>query len=855
MEGLLVLLAVAVGIVVVILPIVSVILLSGLRTMINGLAEDQSRLLAELRGLRGAVRESEPHGEAEPFVPEHAEPAVAQPAAPAPIVEHEPVAAPAMVPERTRVPPPLPPPLPVPEPAPAFAEAGHVSAEAVEAVEPPAWSVEPMPPPEPGRIEIALRKAWAWILMGGEDRLKGHTREFAIASWWLLVAGVAVVVLCAGYFLKLAFDHGWIGPEGRVGIAALFGVAMLVSGLRMLGRKYHLIGQGFLGGGLLILYFAAYSATSMYKIIPIEAGFTLMALVTLGAGVLSVRTDSMLVAFIGLAGGFITPLMLRTPTPNLPGLYAYILLLDLGVMGVARKKDWPALNYVAFVLTYALFWGSMPAYRTNQFPMAMTFLALFFAVHSWVCYVRTVMAGRPSTIPDVIHLALNGAVFAGCGYWLIREAYGRPYPVFLALSLAAFYTLHIVLFLDRGKADKRLLVTLLALAGAFTTWALPLVLEKETLSIAIALLAFMFLWMGGRIRSGFLQTLGHVLYMVVFWRFLVLDLNAGYRPAATAGVEMSLYWKEMSGRMLTFGITIGSAVAAFLLERRQGRMAGEPEANPERDTGRAIQPAVGAAVFFWSAVALVFIVFHRELTVMFSFWRVFQAPAITFLWCAMAAFFLANLVKGRWHRATMFILLCVFLLAASVKVLTVDMESWRLTGRWVYAIDYGWRQVTARTLDFFGVIGVGIAAALLAGVRRNSRAAVTVFGYGSLAMFFIFSTLETKTMLWFKLPTFRDGGVSVLWALFAIAFVGVGIWKNIKTLRYLGLLLFVVVLGKVFLSDLSRLSVMLRVIAFMIVGVALLLGSFAYLYAGRKFSNTDPAEDNSQKTEDGKQSG
>jgi len=56
-----------------------------------------------------------------------------------------------------------------------------------------------------------------------------------------------------------------------------------------------------------------------------------------------------------------------------------------------------------------------------------------------------------------------------------------------------------------------------------------------------------------------------------------------------------------------------------------------------------------------------------------------------------------------------------------------------------------------------------------------------------------------------------------------------GIKKNITPIRFIGLILFVIVAGKVFLLDLADMDIIYRVIAFMVLGITLLLGAFAYI--------------------------
>ncbi len=71
--------------------------------------------------------------------------------------------------------------------------------------------------------------------------------------------------------------------------------------------------------------------------------------------------------------------------------------------------------------------------------------------------------------------------------------------------------------------------------------------------------------------------------------------------------------------------------------------------------------------------------------------------------------------------------------------------------------------------------------------------------------------------------------MSILWSLFAIGCLLGGIWKHVRALRYAALALFAIVGWKVLFSDLVRLDPLYRIIAFIILGVLVLCGSFIYL--------------------------
>ena len=67
-----------------------------------------------------------------------------------------------------------------------------------------------------------LKKIWNWVLVG--DRPEGVTFEFALASRWLLIAGIVAIVACVAYFLKWSIERELIGPQARAEPAGVVGV-------------------------------------------------------------------------------------------------------------------------------------------------------------------------------------------------------------------------------------------------------------------------------------------------------------------------------------------------------------------------------------------------------------------------------------------------------------------------------------------------------------------------------------------------------------------------------------------------------------------------------------------------------
>jgi uncharacterized membrane protein len=218
---------------------------------------------------------------------------------------------------------------------------------------------------------------------------------------------------------------------------------------------------------------------SFYHVIGVYPAFAMMALITLSAGVLAVRFDSLLIAVLGIIGGYGTPVLLSTGAVNFVGLFAYMLLLGCGILGVSLKKNWHLLDYLGFVCTYGLFWASLKDYQQDQFWNVMPFLVGFFVLYSTTLFIFNMVQRTKSTLLEVIGLLLNSGIFFAASYFLVHEPYGQRGFAIVTLGLAAFYAAHADYFLVRRIADRELLLSFLGLSVFFVAVTIPLVLSRE----------------------------------------------------------------------------------------------------------------------------------------------------------------------------------------------------------------------------------------------------------------------------------------------------------------------------------------------------------------------------------------
>ncbi len=721
--------------------------------------------------------------------------------------------------------------------APAFKDPSLQLAPSPWEVKQAAWENE---------ARIILGRIWSWVLVGEEFRPKGVSLEFAMAGTWLMRVGVVVLVSCVVWFLKWSMVHGILGPSGRVGLSFAAGVGLTVFGYRLMGKRYQVMGQGLMGGGIAALYFAAYASGPLYHLLPQLACFAMMALITLAGCVLASGTRSQVTAILAMMGGYATPVLLSTGVANFPGLFSYMFLLGGGILGLAIYRNWRLLHYLAFVAHWILIFGSLRAYHPSEhFSVVLPFLILFFAQQHGVSVGYAFRRAVPISILEAVQQFLHAGLFAGLGYKLILEASGRPWPAVLAIGLAVVFILQTLAVLKRMPSDRLSLSVSLGLAGFFTAWSVPLLFNGSSLTVAWSLMALAWLWAGLRIGSKLLVLGSQILFLMAGVRLGAFDFSNAYfndrlnvrldgMAGGIAAEDFSGYLKGFSLRLINFGAFIGSLFIAARLYRNRA-VTGSPDAAglhvaPEADLPFPTpfqQAGVAASVF---GFLFLFVIVHFEATRLLGFLPLLQAPGLMLIWTAFAGYLAFRFRKSALPNLGA--ITGAALALVCLRMVSVDWEAMGFNGT-------NWRFEDAGMQIVFRSIAHGALGFLLWSLGRGrfglsaAPAMARAYRIAAVTLLFLVVTLETRTLSDAFVPGFQSGALSIAWALFAMGLVAAGLRVNDRMARFTGLLLFAIVAIKVFLFDLSSLDMIWRVLSFLAVGAVLLLGSFAYLRASR----------------------
>ena len=449
-----------------------------------------------------------------------AQPAAATPETPATPAPSSPPSRPAerepLVARATVRPPPAPEAAPTTTPeAPVADTVAAAPAEPVAPAEPSATAR----PETPARTADAADQAWAAARESAQENdtpIRSAARPslppreppawFTAARNWLfegnLVAKIGLLILFIGvsFLLKYAAARITVPIELRLAGIVLVDMAALAWAWRIRNSNQG-VSLPLQGTCMAVLMLVVFGAFRIYHLIPGGMAFAMLFLLTFGTCLLAVLQNAQWLAIFGITGGFAAPILASTGQGSHVALFSYYALLNAGILAIALKRSWRALNLLGFAFTFAIgtAWGVL-RYEPQFYWSVQGFLALFF-----LYYVGIAVAYAHLEAPKLKSYVDGTLVFgtpmlaASLQFGLVKGfEFGMAYS---ALALGLFYAA-LAVTLARRRATYGLLVdAFTALAVVFGTLAIPMALDGRWTSAAWALEGAGIVWIGLRQRQ------------------------------------------------------------------------------------------------------------------------------------------------------------------------------------------------------------------------------------------------------------------------------------------------------------------------------------------------------------------
>ncbi|BDU17915.1 DUF2339 domain-containing protein [Lysobacter auxotrophicus] len=412
---------------------------------------------------------------------------------------------------------PVPPPMPAAAPPPVVREAPIPTPKPKPGELPEAWRAE-QPAPEaprtpPPRARVAPARPDA-ITMG----LRMVQRWFMTGN---VPVKIGILVLFAGVasLLKYASDQGWMRMPIELRLAGIAAASLAALVFAWRKREHNRVfALSLQGGAIGILLLTVFAAFKLYGLLDAGPEFALSVLLVAGAGALAVLQDAKALAVFALLAGFLAPIWLSTGSGNHVALFSYYAVLNLAVAGVAWWKSWRLLNVLGFAFTFGIgaLWG-VSAYQPEKFATTEPFLLLFFAIYLAIplLHARRQPEGRRGFVEGCLMFGTPLVAFSMQAGLLEGD---RLPLAFNALGLAAIYAL-LAAWLRRREGYGALTPVYALLAVGFATLAVPLALSARATASVFALEGAGLVWLGLRQQRRWPQLGGMLLQFLAAYAF------------------------------------------------------------------------------------------------------------------------------------------------------------------------------------------------------------------------------------------------------------------------------------------------------------------------------------------------
>jgi len=332
--------------------------------------------------------------------------------------------------------------------------------------------------------------------------------------------GILILFVGVSFLLKYASEHSKIPLEYRIAAIAIGGFAVLYFGWRLRNSKgvYALLLQGC---GIGVLYLVFFSSFKVYDLLPPTMTFVLLVALGAAAVALAVLQNSRALAAFGITGGFIAPLLASTGSGNYVALFAYYILLNIGVISTAWFKSWRIVNLIGFGFTFAVFTAWMALkYESDFMVNADAFLIAFFLMYSATSVLFALR--QPLNLKGYV----DGTLVFGTPMvvWGLQMAIMNDVEYGVAISAILFGLYHVVLaryLWNKHNDGMRLFsLSLLSIGVVFLTLSIPYSLDGHWTSATWALEGAGILWVSLKQDKKFAQYFSVLLQLVAAGMFV-----------------------------------------------------------------------------------------------------------------------------------------------------------------------------------------------------------------------------------------------------------------------------------------------------------------------------------------------
>ncbi len=645
--------------------------------------------------------------------------------------------------------------------------------------------------------------------------------------------GIGVLVIGIGLFVKYAIDNEWVNEVGRVAIGFLSGGVLLALAYRF-RKAYRAFSSVLTGGAMVVFYFTVAIAFREYDLFGQTTSFLMMVVITAFSVWLSILYNRRELAILSLIGGMLTPFMVSRGDGNYHVLFTYIAILNIGMLTLSLRKQWKELLIISYIGTQLIFWlyylrdsfnilGGSTSDITRD--SALLLYASIFYVIFLLMPLRQVFRGKDQSKNHALHIILlivNSFLYLSAGVLLLYRMEIESYKGLLTALLAVVNAI-VALLLYNNQKDKVLFHLFAGLTISFVTLAAPMQFDGNNITLFWATEAILLLWLFRKSEAIIYYCGSLILLAFTFFSMLFIHNlqelsfgSEGHIRALEGSIFVNRYFITRLYASLAF------VIAGLLLRRHYNE-------HPERswvlpDWLPTAIGTVAAGMLFYTGNRELYMYTNTDYT---AFWR--MAYFFTFTWA------LSVIISRRsaTSQFRFFALIALWAIGCLYYWFSAYELQHQLRSLVYQHMSYA-KPVMLYWIGFAGLCGlfVVIARTYYKRYSLKSLSGKTMMWIFNIAAIINLSIAIIEAIN--QMTSYNDLYISnkvtitVLWSLCAFVQMWLGMRLKYKTLRIISLSLLGLVLCKLFMYDLSSVSQGAKIVAFVVLGIVLLVLSFLY---------------------------
>ncbi|MDQ8004150.1 MAG: DUF2339 domain-containing protein [Pedobacter sp.] len=655
--------------------------------------------------------------------------------------------------------------------------------------------------------------------------------------------GILILIIGVGIGAKYAIDNQLISPLTRIVLGYLVGAGLLAFAIK-LKTKYEKFSAVLVSGAVAIMYFITYAAYDFYALIPQAMAFALMVVFTSFTVVAAIKYNRQIIAHFGLVGAYAVPFLLSDGSGKVAVLFTYMAIINVGILIISFKKYWKSLLYASFALSWLIFlsWMISSYVAKDHFQLALTFSAVFFLIFYITNLAYKVSKKEIFGATDVILLLLNSFIYYGIGYFLLSgdKIGGELLGLFTLANAIIHFVVGIIIY-KKQLADKNLFYLILAMVITFITLAVPVQLNGGWVTIFWTVEAAILFYLGRVKKIVIYEKLSFPLIFLAFISLLEDWSAAGYV------YDKVIIAPFLNVVFLTAVIFVASFIWILNVHRSNSEKA--QEWSWMRDVlTYAIPGMLLVATYFSLEIEISryfnnlyettkVIVNANQKNIYNDYRYNYNHLDIKSAWIYIYTLLFASaltiinvkkLKNSQLAIANLAInLLVIFSFLVSGLYILSELREAYLMPQQYFVI--GWFNIGIRYLAiaFFALLIVQLYQLRNSGLLKKDIKLLLDYVVYISTLWIISSELINIIELMRADGSYKLG-LSILWGVYSLFLIGVGLAKNKKHLRIGAMVLFGITLIKLFFYDIAYLSTISKTIVFVSLGVLLLIISFLY---------------------------